>query len=49
MDNNQPEKLTELEVNMLQSNPLQPRGLISPDSIQELADSIREQGILSQL
>lgn len=43
------DKLTELEVNMLQSNPLQPRGLISPDSIAELADSIREQGVLEPL
>lgn len=43
------EKLTEIEVNMLQSNPLQPRGIISPDSIQELADSIREQGILEPI
>lgn len=49
MDNNNPDKLTELEVNILQSNPLQPRGIISPDSLTELADSIREQGILEPL
>lgn len=45
----QGEKITELEVNMLQSNPLQPRGIISPDSIAELADSIREQGIVEPI
>jgi len=49
MDNNQPEKLTELEVSLLQSNPLQPRGIISPESLTELVDSIREQGILEPI
>lgn len=49
MDGQQSEQLTELEVNMLQSNPLQPRGIISPESIAELADSIREQGILEPI
>jgi ParB family transcriptional regulator, chromosome partitioning protein len=49
MDPNAQDKLTELEVNMLQSNPLQPRGIISPESITELADSIREQGILEPI
>jgi len=49
MDNTPLEKITELEVNMLQSNPLQPRGLITPDSLTELADSIKEQGILEPL
>lgn len=49
MDNVSQEKITELEVNMLQSNPLQPRGIISPESLTELVDSIREQGILEPL
>lgn len=50
MDNIQAEeKITELETNMLQSNPLQPRGIISPESLTELVDSIREQGILEPL
>lgn len=49
MDNQTSDKLTELEVNILQSNPLQPRGIISPDSLTELADSIREQGILEPI
>src|SRR3989344_6693687 len=49
MDNNQSEKLTELDVNLLQSNPLQPRGIISSESLSELVESIREQGILEPL
>ncbi len=42
-------KIHELETNMLQANPLQPRGIIVPESLQELVDSIREQGILEPL
>src|SRR3989338_2075250 len=34
---------------MLQPNPLQPRGLITPDSLVELVDSIREHGVLEPL
>src|SRR3990172_663617 len=49
MDNVSSEKITELEVNMLQSNPLQPRGIITPESLTELVDSIREQGILEPI
>ncbi|MBI4097661.1 MAG: ParB/RepB/Spo0J family partition protein [Candidatus Levybacteria bacterium] len=50
MDNQQDkEKMTEIEVNMLQSNPLQPRGIISPESLTELVDSIKEQGILEPI
>ena len=41
--------ITELDTNLLQANPLQPRGIISPDSLQELVDSIREQGILEPI
>ena len=47
MDNQ--EKIFELEVSVLQSNPLQPRGIISHESLSELVDSIREQGILEPL
>lgn len=43
------ETIHELEINMLQSNPLQPRGVISSASLGELVDSIREQGILEPL
>lgn len=49
MNNTLPEKITELEVGLLQSNPLQPRGIISPDSLAELVESIREQGILEPI
>lgn len=48
MDNTN-ESIHELEVNILQSNPLQPRGVITPASLSELIDSIREQGILEPL
>ncbi|MBI2430704.1 MAG: ParB/RepB/Spo0J family partition protein [Candidatus Levybacteria bacterium] len=47
MENN--ERIFELEIMVLQPNPLQPRGLISPESLTELVDSIREQGILEPL
>jgi len=46
---NQEEQITELDVNMLQANPLQPRGIISSESLFELVESIREQGILEPL
>lgn len=42
-------KITELETILLQPNPLQPRGLISPESLTDLVNSIREQGILEPL
>jgi len=48
MDNTD-ERIFELDVNLLQSNPLQPRGIIPPQSLNELVDSIREQGILEPL
>lgn len=47
MDNN--DRIFELDINLLQPNPLQPRGLISPESLSELAESIREHGILEPL
>lgn len=42
-------QVTELSINHLQPNPLQPRGAISGNDIQELASSIREHGILEPL
>ena len=39
----------ELEITSLQANPLQPRGMITPDSLMDLVDSIREHGILEPL
>jgi len=50
MDNtNAQSEIHELEINMLQANPLQPRGVISPQSLNDLVDSIREQGMLEPL
>lgn len=46
MDENQ---IYEIDIDMLQPNPLQPRGLITPDSLVELVDSIRENGVLEPL
>lgn len=43
------EQIYELEIDLLQPNPLQPRGLISPESLAELAQSIRSHGILEPL
>lgn len=42
-------KIYELETTHLQSNPLQPRGVITPDSLTDLVESIREQGILEPI
>ncbi len=49
MDNIQNKDIHELEVNLIQANPLQPRGIITPESLTDLVDSIREQGILEPL
>jgi ParB family transcriptional regulator, chromosome partitioning protein len=43
------DKIYELETQELQSNPLQPRGVITPDSLTDLVESIREQGILEPI
>ncbi len=42
-------QIYEIEIDMLQPNPLQPRGLITADSLTELVDSIREHGVLEPL
>lgn len=39
----------DLDIDLLQPNPLQPRGLITPESLIELVDSVREHGILEPL
>lgn len=41
--------IVELDITLLQPNPLQPRGLISPESLTDLVNSIREQGILEPI
>ena len=43
------EQTHELEIDLLQPNPLQPRGLITPESLSELAESIRAHGVLEPL
>lgn len=43
------DQITYLDINVLQPNPLQPRGLITPESLVDLVDSIREHGILEPL
>lgn len=43
------EEVIQIEVNQLQPNPLQPRGAITPESLVDLSDSIREHGILEPL
>jgi ParB family transcriptional regulator, chromosome partitioning protein len=47
MDDDQ--RVQYLNVNEIQPNPLQPRGVIPPDSITDLVDSISEHGILEPL
>lgn len=47
MDNS--DKIFELDIESLQANPLQPRGLITPESLAELAESIREHGVLEPI
>jgi len=44
-----PRQVIDLEIETLQSNPLQPRGLITPESLVDLIDSIKEHGILEPL
>lgn len=43
------EEVIQIDVNELQTNPLQPRGVITPESLVDLVDSIREHGILEPL
>jgi ParB family transcriptional regulator, chromosome partitioning protein len=43
------QQVLHLEIDMIQPNPLQPRGLISPDSLRDLIDSIKEHGIIEPL
>lgn len=41
--------ISQIPTNQLEPNPLQPRDIISPDSISELVESIREHGIIEPL
>ncbi len=41
--------LAEFDINLIQPNPLQPRGTIRPESVADLVESIKEHGILEPL
>jgi ParB family chromosome partitioning protein len=43
------EEIIQAEVTTLQPNPLQPRGVITPESLVDLVDSIKEHGILEPI
>ncbi len=43
------EEIINIAVNELQTNPLQPRGVITPESLVDLVDSIKEHGVLEPL
>ena len=43
------QQVLHLDVDVIQSNPLQPRGLISPDSLNDLVNSIKEHGVIEPL
>jgi ParB family chromosome partitioning protein len=43
------EEIIQIDLNQLQPNPLQPRGAVTPESLVDLVDSIREHGILEPL
>ncbi len=45
--NNQ--RIVDMDIEQLQPNPTQPRGIISPESVMELSDSIKEHGVLEPL
>jgi len=42
-------QIVDIDITLLQSNPLQPRGLITPESLSDLAESIKEHGVLEPL
>lgn len=43
------EEIVQVDINQLQTNPLQPRGAITPESLVDLVDSIKQHGILEPL
>lgn len=48
-DKGEGNKIVEFPIDQLQPNPTQPRGIISPESIMELSDSIKEHGLLEPI
>jgi ParB family chromosome partitioning protein len=43
------QQVIDMDIDSLQSNPLQPRGTITSESLVDLVDSIREHGVLEPL
>lgn len=43
------QQVVDLDIDALEANPLQPRGIITPESLVDLVDSVREHGILEPL
>jgi len=43
------QQVVQIDINQLQPNPLQPRGIITSESLADLVESIREKGILEPL
>jgi len=43
------QQVLHLDVDIIQANPLQPRGLITPESLTELVNSIKEHGVIEPL
>ena len=43
------QQVLHLDIEVIQTNPLQPRGLIAPDSLNDLVNSIKEHGIIEPL
>ena len=43
------QQVVQIDIDQLQPNPLQPRGIITPESLADLVESIREKGILEPL
>lgn len=43
------EEVIQIDINELNTNPLQPRGAITPESLVDLVDSIKEHGVLEPL
>jgi ParB family chromosome partitioning protein len=43
------QQVLHLDIDVIQANPLQPRGLISPESLTELVNSIKEHGVIEPL
>lgn len=43
------QQILHLDLDLLQANPLQPRGFIAPDQLSDLVDSIKEHGVIEPL